>query len=475
MSLPPPARRVYCNRTLNLRSIDVIGFDMDYTLVHYNTEVWEKRAYDTARGKLEILGWPVEDLEFDPSLASLGLILDLEHGNLVKADRFGYIKRASHGTHMLTFEELRRAYEQVIVDLGDPRWVFTNTLFGLSEGCLYAQAVDLLDEEALPGVMGYSDLYQIVRSQIDETHMEGTLKAEIMANPGPFVDLDEDMPLALMDLKHAGKKLVLITNSEWPYTQAMLAYTIDPFLPGDQTWRDLFDCKIVSASKPAFFHERRPVFEVVNEEGHLVPARNFHTGGVFLGGHAGLVEEHFQVPGENILYVGDHMFADVKVSKSKLRWRTALILRELEGELHALEQFKPKQLELSTMMDRKEQLEAQYSNLRLQIQRNKNAYGPQSDETVEVLEQQMQKCRVEVVALDQKIAPLARESAALSNHRWGLLMRAGNDKSHLARQIERYADTYTSRVSNLAHATPFSYFRSTRGSLPHDHGPAGGA
>jgi hypothetical protein len=34
--------------------------------------------------------------------------------------------------------------------------------------------------------------------------------------------------------------------------------------------------------------------------------------------------------------------------------------------------------------------------------------------------------------------------------RWGYLSRAGlNDKSQLTRQIEKYADVYTSRVSNL--------------------------
>jgi 5'-nucleotidase len=38
-------------------------------------------------------------------------------------------------------------------------------------------------------------------------------------------------------------------------------------------------------------------------------------------------------------------------------------------------------------------------------------------------------------------------------------MRAGNDKSRLARQIERHADVYTSRVSNLLHLTPFGYLR----------------
>ena len=29
-------RGVFCNRTLNLRSIRAIGYDMDYTLVHYH-------------------------------------------------------------------------------------------------------------------------------------------------------------------------------------------------------------------------------------------------------------------------------------------------------------------------------------------------------------------------------------------------------------------------------------------------------
>ena len=48
------------------------------------------------------------------------------------------------------------------------------------------------------------------------------------------------------------------------------------------------------------------------------------------------------------------------------------------------------------------------------------------------------------------------------------LMRAGNDKSRLARQIERYADVYTSRVSNFLYLTPFGYLRAPRGSLPHD-------
>jgi hypothetical protein len=32
-------RGIFCTRTLNLRCISVIGYDMDYTLVHYNVKV----------------------------------------------------------------------------------------------------------------------------------------------------------------------------------------------------------------------------------------------------------------------------------------------------------------------------------------------------------------------------------------------------------------------------------------------------
>ena len=34
--------------------------------------------------------------------------------------------------------------------------------------------------------------------------------------------------------------------------------------------------------------------------------------------------------------------------------------------------------------------------------------------------------------------------------------------------IERYADAYTSRVSNLLYVTPFGYLRASGGTLPHD-------
>ena len=91
------------------------------------------------------------------------------------------------------------------------------------------------------------------------------------------------------------------------------------------------------------------------------------------------------------------------------------------------------------------------------------------------LERRMVQFRARLVDLDQELAPLAKASSELANARWGLLTRAGNDKSQLARQVERDADVYTSRVSNFLHATPFVYLRSLRGTLPHDPATPGGA
>ena len=166
--------------------------------------------------------------------------------------------------------------------------------------------------------------------------------------------------------------------------------------------------------------------------------------------------------------MGDHLHADVHVSKNLLRWRTAIVLRELEAELAALEGFQPRQDRLARLMEEKEELEFDYCQLRIRLQRKRGDYGPQPRESAATLEKQIGDLRARVAELDDRIAPLAEAAGTTSNPRWGLLMRAGNDKSYLTRQVERYADIYMSRVSNFLFQTPHAYLRSPRGSLPHD-------
>jgi len=467
---PPRERGIFCNRTMNMRSIKAIGYDMDYTLIHYRPEAWERRAYEHLKTRLAARGYPVANLDFDPELVIRGLIIDTELGNLLKVNRFGYVKRATHGTALLDFEAQRRTYSRTIVDLSEPRYVFLNTLFSLSEACMYAQLVDLLEAGKLPAGMGYENLYRLVKSGLDEAHMEGHLKAEIMANPDRFVVLDYEAPLALLDQQRAGKKLLLITNSEWGYTHAMMRYAFERFLPGGMRWRDLFDVVIVQARKPDFFMNKTPLFEVVSEDGLLKPwIGNLKEGGSYLGGDATQVERSLGISGDEILYVGDHIWGDVRVSKSVLRWRTALILRELEEEVRATYASRVDEARLSKWMEEKEELELASCQLRLLAQRIKDGYGiPEGAPTSDEIQARLGAVKQAIAVLDDRIGPLAKAAGEVSNPRWGLLLRTGNDKSHLARQIERSADIYTSRVSNFLAHTPYFYFRSRRGSLPHD-------
>jgi HAD superfamily 5'-nucleotidase-like hydrolase len=466
----PADRRIYCNRTLNMRSIGAIGYDMDYTLVHYRVATWEQRAYAHIRQQLSSEGWPVQDLCFDPDLVTRGLVIDTELGNIVKANRFGYVMRAFHGTRPMAFEEQREAYRHFPVDLSEPRYYFLNTLFALSGSCLFAQLVDLYDQQRFPHIHGYHDLFERILGHVDQTHVEGTLKTEITADPESYVELDAEAPLALLDQLNSGKRLMLISNAEWPSVRELMSYAYDRFLPDGMTWRDLFELVIVGARKPGFFSARLPLFSIVDEDrGLLEPVPGAIPGpGLYVGGDATCVESYLGLSGAEILYVGDHIFADVRMSKSVLRWRTALILRELEAEVEALEEFRRREERLAGLMATKQQLEVEHCATRLELQRLEQSYGPQPSATSGQLTERLSRLWNRIMEVDELVAPLARDAGTMSHHRWGPLLRAGNDKSHMARQVEQSADIYTSRISNFVHATPFAYLRASRGSMPHD-------
>ena len=269
-SIVAPERRIYANRTLNLRSIAAIGYDMDYTLVHYRVEHWERQAYDHIRRHLLKDGWPVEDLEFEPDLVTRGLIIDTELGNIVKANRFGYVMRAVHGTRPMDFESQRQQYRHMPIDLADPRFVFLNTLFALSGSCLFAQLVDRYDEGLFPNIPGYQALFHRVIGHLDQTHVEGTLKSEIMADPDSYIEIDPEAPLALLDQLRSGKRLMLISNAEWVYVQRMMSHAYDRWLPNGMSCSDLFELVIVGSRKPDFFSSRLPLFSIADPDRGLL-------------------------------------------------------------------------------------------------------------------------------------------------------------------------------------------------------------
>eukprot|EP00276_Gloeochaete_wittrockiana_P015045 CAMPEP_0184336096 /NCGR_PEP_ID=MMETSP1089-20130417/4521_1 /TAXON_ID=38269 ORGANISM="Gloeochaete wittrockiana, Strain SAG46.84" /NCGR_SAMPLE_ID=MMETSP1089 /ASSEMBLY_ACC=CAM_ASM_000445 /LENGTH=629 /DNA_ID=CAMNT_0026661035 /DNA_START=66 /DNA_END=1954 /DNA_ORIENTATION=- len=477
----PLAKGVFCNRSLNLRDIEAIGYDMDYTLVHYDVKQWEGRAYNETRDRLIQEGWPLQQLSFEPGSVCRGLVLDKQLGNLLKADRFGFVKKASHGTRMLAYKEMRAVYRYTEVDLKNRRFEFLNTLFSISEACLFTQLVDLLDAGLAPRVMGYEQLYETIGKALASTHIEGTLKQDVMESPEGYVELDPHTPITLLDQRQAGKKLILITNSDFSYTQAMMAYAFNRFLPRGLSWRDLFYLVIVSARKPDFFYANVPAYEVMDENGLLraIPDGRMRPGGMYVGGSAGQVEHCINVRGNRILYVGDHMFGDVNMSKRRLKWRTALILREFERELEILDRTRSYYERYVKLHAEKESLEHQFSLLRLAHIRRRFAavshpriYDADVEQWMQdndvAVDERIANVRRRLIRLDALMIPLLNNEAREFNKLWGSLFRAANEKSYLTREIERYADIYTSRVSNMLPYTPFKYFRARRLGLVHE-------
>ena len=76
---------------------------------------------------------------------------------------------------------------------------------------------------------------------------------------------------------------------------------------------------IVQARKPDFFNHAMSLYEVVTEDGLMKPCMTAVKGGLYCGGSARMVEVALNVSGDEILYVGDHLYTDAALAKINFR------------------------------------------------------------------------------------------------------------------------------------------------------------
>ena len=138
------SQRIFVNRSLNMKSIKSIGYDMDHTLAPYNRANFEAIAFRATLEKFIDAGYPQElnELNFDPNFVIRGLLVDKERGNLLKVDGHKYVKLAFHGRrpldkqerHILYNSESFKAHEFLSID----------SFFALSEVQLFTEIVDYM-------------------------------------------------------------------------------------------------------------------------------------------------------------------------------------------------------------------------------------------------------------------------------------------------------------------------------------------
>ena len=473
----PHSRQIFTNRALQMDQIGVVGFDMDYTLAVYSMRQIEELAFHMTLDRLVLTrGYPdyLRNLKYDHEFVIRGLVIDKDHGNIFKMDRHNHVGRCYHGRRQLSLDERRSLYQtNEKIRLSLPRFAWIDTLFSLPEACLYAEIIEA--QEARGAKVDYHRVYDETRETIDEVHRDGSLKSELRKDLGRFIKPDPEMASALHKLRSGGKKLFVLTNSLWDYTDGVMGFLLDGRLPEYPSWRNYFDYVVVGAQKPSFFAEHRPFVEL-NPNGALArpQVESLERGKIYEGGNLFDFERLTAFGGDHVLYVGDHIYGDIIRNRKASQWRTCFVVQELEREIEYIEAHAADVLRLNELDELRTRLDDLINHSKLSLNamdRRIERGGPLPSD----LEARRQREKQDLEKLRRAFKATLAEGADLearfetgANAYWGLVFKEGNENSRFGEQVEDYADLYTSRVSNFLYYSPMQVFRSPRATMPHE-------
>eukprot|EP00186_Timspurckia_oligopyrenoides_P002157 CAMPEP_0182444378 /NCGR_PEP_ID=MMETSP1172-20130603/2844_1 /TAXON_ID=708627 /ORGANISM="Timspurckia oligopyrenoides, Strain CCMP3278" /LENGTH=535 /DNA_ID=CAMNT_0024639917 /DNA_START=349 /DNA_END=1956 /DNA_ORIENTATION=+ len=488
---------VFCNRNLNMQKVEAVGFDMDYTLATYKSDTFEVLAYEGARKRLvEDFGYPTELLThstYDPNYFCRGLIVDKKRGNIIKMDRHKWVKIVYHGFDALSKTERDSLYDPTITTWStfrEPDYAILDTLFSLPDAYLFCELVQLKDKQGSTiKNKSYIDMYKDVRRCVDISHRDGYIKEKVGEDPSKYIHYDPDMVPMLKRIKNSGRKVFLVTNSLYDYTNVVMHYLTTGKKLGDDgvnvDWHELFDVIIVGACKPSFLEDsRNALYRVdtrtemlMNTEGPLFESSEDYLsyGKVFQGGNYIHLHRLLNVSsGSQLVYVGDHMYSDILRSKRELGWRTMLVIPELEHEIDVMVEQRELEKEIAVLRgvrdeldEWKDRIENEYLNLEL----SKDEETQDKDEValrLDALKLEMERIQTERDMSTEELKLKTKQYHEAFHPIWGQLFKTGYQNSRFAAQVDSYACLYTSKVTNLMQISPDHNFRCMPDIMPHD-------
>jgi 5'-nucleotidase len=474
-----PKRRIYVNRDLKLSRCDWIGFDMDYTLAIYRQDQMDRLSVRATIEKLVARGYPewILTLEYPLTFPIRGLLIDKHMGNVLKMNRFKIVRKGYHGLRELTRNELRALYYEKKIRHKSSRYHWIDTLYSLSEACMYAAIIDAY--EARGSEVRYGKLFNDIRECIDEAHRDGTVADAVTADLLRYVEKDLELAPTLHKLRSAGKKLFLLTNSRWPYTKAIMSHLLDGALPDYPSFQHYFDAIIVAAKKPDFFQQKNPLLERVDAQTTRPAVLPLERGKVYEGGNLDDLQEALGVTGNRVVYVGDHIYGDMLRSKKDSTWRTAMILQELEDEIRAHVECKDDATAMSDLHHRRAELEDSLRHFQARAKHlmkpngngNGNGNGTgngNGNPELSQLKRLIGAIRRQLRNVDRDARVLRRQIDERFHPFWGPILKEAGELSLFGAQVNEYACVYLSRVSNMLAYSPYQYFRSPHNAMHHE-------
>ena len=362
-------------REINVKEMEAIGFDYDYTLANYSPEI-QVLIYNMVRdhqiqlssilislvglicsawfvkeriGSQELtlslfkardymvnsLKYPQEFLQwatYDPNFAIRGLYYDTAKGNIMKLDYLNNLQPDSmyFGKKALTKQQIIKQYGTLHVSTSyfpTLRAMIDN--FSLPETCLISDAIEFFVQNKIsfdPASVG-ADITKAIRF----IHTTLSLHNEVLKDlPRYMRGQRPRLSEFLHKLNRKQRKLFLLTNSPYYFVDAGMTYMLG------KEWRDLFDVVITSADKPSWFTGVGRPFRRYHVESQQIAwdrVAAFERSQVYVGGSMDQFTKMIKVNGWQTLYLGDHIFSDLREPSRTQGWRTGAIVSELEKEI----------------------------------------------------------------------------------------------------------------------------------------------
>lgn len=446
-------RGVFACNELDLSEVKVYGFDYDYTLAHYKPSM-EHLLYNLGREYLlEKYNYPPEilQLEYKPNFAVRGLHYDIEKGLLLKLDSFLQIQFGAvyRGLTPVSTDEVLRLYKNRIIPIayveGDTRahkpnrakMVHLADLFSVPEMGLLCNVAEYFIKNHIdyhPEI-----LFLDVKNSVQSCH---PIMHKIVAqNVEEYIRPNKDLRKYFHMLQDCQKKLFLVTNSPYHFVNAGMEMLVG------SDWRDFFDVVIVNANKPKFFTEvSRPirVFDK-NANTHIwEKVTSLEKGIIYYEGTVKQLQDLTGWCGHQVLYFGDHPYSDLADVTLEHGWRTGAIINELTHEINTLntQSFKEN---------------ANWLQMLTQLIEDHQDY--KDPEALEVLNDWMAERDY-----------LRNEIKAVFNPQFGSVFRTYHNPTYFSRRLFRFADIYTSNITNLLSYSLTHTFYPRRGVMPHEYG-----
>jgi HAD superfamily 5'-nucleotidase-like hydrolase len=184
---------VFCNNEINLKDIQVYGFDYDYTLAYYNDSLYNL-IFDLARESLIIKQKYPEALrqhcEYLPEFPIRGLHMDKKRGWLMKVDSYHNIQLGTvfNGMYAVSNEEVIKSYGGTLrLNIEDIGYAQSSStfhhfvdLFCLPEICLIACVIQFFIDRKINFTPEY--LFADVKEAVESIHRNQLLHKSIAQN-----------------------------------------------------------------------------------------------------------------------------------------------------------------------------------------------------------------------------------------------------------------------------------------------------